>query len=126
MINAIAKAIYDELSGVVTRYHIIAPQAATLPYVTFGLITDTPMGTFASPSAWEDTTWWVNVFSDVGSKDIGVKAALVMAALDNAALSVDGYTALKCVREFIGSPIYDIETEIYQIPMRYRIQVDKN
>lgn len=124
MINAISKGIYDKLNGVVTRYHVIAPQTATFPYVTFGLVTDTPMGTFASPSAWEDTTWWVNVFSKAGSKDAGVKAALVMTALDNATLNVVGYTFMKCVREFIGSPIYDIETKIYQIPLRYRIWIN--
>jgi len=124
MINAIAKAIYTKLAAAVTTYHVIAPQTATLPYVTFGLITDTPVGTFASPSAIEDTTWWVNVFSKVGSKDAGVKASLVMGALDNVALNVAGYTAMKCVREFIGSPIFDPETGIYQIPLRYRIWVD--
>ena len=124
MINAIAKAIYDELSTVVTAYHVIAPQTAALPYVTFGLSTDIPVGTFASPSAIEDTTWRVNAFSKTGSKDAGAQAALVMGALDNVALTVGGYTAMKCVREFIGSPIYDPETGVYQIPMRYRIWVD--
>ena len=124
MINALAKALYTELQAVVTTYHVIAPQTATLPYVTFGMLTDSPVGTFASPSAIEDTTWWVNVFSDVGSKDAGVKANLVMGALDNVTLAPAGYTAMKCVREYIGSPLYDPETGVYQIPLRYRVWVE--
>ncbi len=126
MINAIALAIYTKLAAVITTYHIIVKQTATLPYATYGLITDTPIGTFASPSAIEDTTWWVNVFSSTGSKDAGIKAGLVMGALDNVVLNPVGYTALKCVREFIGSPIYDPETGVYQIPLRYRVWVDKD
>jgi len=123
MINAIATAIYTKLSAALTTYHVIAPQTATLPYATFGLITDTPMGTFASPSSCEDTTWWVNAFSSTGSYDVGVQSSLVMGALDNVALTVAGYTAMKCVREFIGSIVYDPETKVYHIPLRYRVWV---
>lgn len=130
MINDIAKGIYDKLKADVTLmaaisdvYHVIAVQTATVPYVTFGLLTDSPIGTFISQTAIEDTTWWVNVFSDDGSKDAGDIAGYVMAVLDDASLTVAGYTALKCVREFIGSPLYDIDTNIYQIPLRYRIWI---
>ena len=49
-----------------------------------------------------------------------------MDVLDDATLTVAGYSALKCVRDFIGSPIYDPETGVYQIPLRYLVWVDKN
>jgi len=131
MINDIAKGIYDKLkadasliAAISEVYHVNAVQTATLPYVTFGLLTDIPIGTFASPSAIEDTTWWVNVFSNVGSQEAGTIAGLVMAVLDNASLTIAGYTAMKCVREFIGSPTYDPEINVYQIPLRYRIWID--
>ena len=131
MISEVAKGIYTILKADATLmaaitevYNVIAVQKAVLPYVTFGHLTDTPMGTFASPSAIEDTTWWVNVFSSTGSKDAGDISQLVQDVLDNANLTVAGYTVLKCVREFIGSPLYDDETNIYQIPMRYRIWVE--
>ena len=132
MISDIAKGIYDELkadgtlmAAVTEIYHVIAVQTATLPYITFGLLTDDPVGTFASPSAVEDTTWWLNVFSGTGSKSAADISKLVMDVMDNATLTIANHTFLKCVRDFIGTPIYNIETEIYQIPMRYTVWVDK-
>ena len=139
MINAIAKGIYDILkaNGTLTTalggtagngykiYHIIARQNVTVPYVTYGIITDIPIGDFNDPFTIEDSTWWVNVFSKTGSKDAGTFAGYLMAVLDNAALTVAAYNALKCLREYIGSIMYDPETSIYQIPLRYRIQVNK-
>jgi len=139
MINAIATAIYNILKADVTlmtalggvagngykTYHVIAPQTAVLPYETFGLLSDSPLGDFDSQVTIEDTTWWLNVFSSTGSKDAGLIAGYVMAVLDNASLTVALYNPLDCEREFIGSPIYDPETGVYQIPMRYRIRVNK-
>lgn len=133
MINAVAKGIFDTLqanvalmAAITGTYHVIAPQSATFAYLTFGMLTDNPLGTFTSPSAVEDTEWWVNVHSKAGSKNAGTIAGLLHTALDNASLTVTGYSALKCVRDYIGSMIYDPETKAYMIPHRYRIQVDKN
>lgn len=139
MINDIAKAIYDILKAdgtLVTAlggaagngykiYHVIARQNVAVPYITFGLLTDSPLGTFASPRAIDDTRWWFNVFSKTGSKDAGTIAGYLTAVLDNASLTVAGYTSLDCIFDFMGSVIYDPEAEIYQIPLRYKIQVDK-
>ena len=41
-------------------------------------------------------------------------------------LTVTGYTSMKCVREFISSPTWDSETDIFQINLRYRIWLDKS
>ena len=139
MKNAIAKAIYDILKadGTLTTalggnaangykiYHVIARQGESVPYVTFGLLDASPLGTFADPRAIDDTVWWFNVFSKTGSKDAGEIAGYLSDVLDNANLAVAAYTSLKCVYDFMGSDIYDPDTGIYQIPMRYRIQVDK-
>ena len=139
MINDIAKGIYDKLKANATLttalggvagngykiYHIIARQNVTVPYITFGLLTDIPIGDFNDPTTIENTTWWFNVFSKTGSKNAGTIAGYVMAVLDNATLTVAGYNALECLREYIGSPIYNIETQIYQIPLRYRIWINK-
>ena len=107
-------------------YQIKAPQGSTVPYVTFGLMTDTPMGTFVDLEAWEDLTYWVNCFSDTSTADVAEIADEVMIALDGTSLTVSGYTHIVCRREFIGSIIYDMETEIFQIPLRYRIRQSKN
>ena len=107
-------------------YQLKAKQADTVPYVTFGLLTESPIGTFADFEAIENLTFWVNCFSDKGVADLAEIADEVMDALDDKTLTVTGYTSMKCVREFIGSGIWDSETGIYQIPLRYRIQQSKN
>jgi len=140
MKNAIATAIYNILkaNGTLTTalggtagngykiYHVIARQNITAPYITFGLMTANPLGTFTSPRAIDDTTWWFNVFSKVGSKEAGTIAGYLTAVLDNATLTVPGYSSLCCLYDYMGSDIYNPETEIFQIPLRYKIQVDKN
>jgi len=107
-------------------YQVKAPQGATVPYVTFGLLTEAPMGTFADFEAVENLTYWVNCFSDVSPADLAEVADEVMAALDDVTLSVDGYIHMKCVREFISSPAWDLETGIFQISLRYRVWLDKS
>jgi len=106
-------------------YQIKAKQNDTVPYVTFGPETDVPMGTFASQTAMESLTYWVNCFSDKSPADVAEIADEVMAALDDVTLSVDNYTPMKCVREFLGSTLWDSETDIYQIPLRYRIWISR-
>ena len=139
MINVTATAIFNKLKGNATLmtslggnasngfkiYNIIAPQKALLPYITFGLLTDTPLGDFDSQVTIEDSTWWFNVFSSTGSKNAGTIAKNMMSVLDDADLTVTGYKSLDCEREFINPPIYDPETEVYQIPLRYRIRINK-
>jgi hypothetical protein len=102
-------------------YNTIAPQTAVLPYVTFGLLTDVPMGTFENPAIIEDMTFYVNVFTSTSVSHAMTLAGLVNTALQNVALSITGYTAMKCIREYVGSVIYEPDTKTYQIPMRFRV-----
>jgi hypothetical protein len=107
-------------------YQIVAPQSSTVPYVTFGLETEAPMGTFDDFEAIENLTYWVNAFSDKSPADVAEIADEIMTALDDATLTVTGYTSMKCFREFIGSVIWDAEAGVYQIPLRYRLWLDKS
>ncbi len=107
-------------------YQVKAPQGSTVPYVTFGLETDVTMGTFASPMAIESLTFWVNAFSGVSTADVAEIADEVMTALDNVTLTVTGYTSMKCVREFVGTVIWDETVNVYQVPLRYRVWLDKS
>lgn len=107
-------------------YQVKAPQGSTVPYITFGLETESPTGTFADFEAVENMTYWVNVFSDKSPADLAKKADGVMDALDNATLTVTGYTGMKCVREFISGLIWDAETQVYQFSLRYRVWLDKS
>lgn len=106
-------------------YNVKAPQGATVPYITFGLNTDRPIGTFADQEAIEDLTYWVNIFTSTSVAHLTTLTDLILTVMDDATLSVTGYNPMKCVREFMGSIIWDLETGIYQVPLRYRVWVDK-
>ncbi len=106
-------------------YQVKAPQGSTVPYVTFGLLTEAPIGTFADFEAIENLTFWVNCFSDISTADLAEITDEVMDALDDKALSATGYTSMKCQREFISSPTWDSETNIFMVSLRYRIWLDK-
>ncbi len=119
--NTVVWTCYDTKT-----YNTKSPQGSTVPYVTFGLETDVPMGTFASQTAMESLTFWVNCFSDVSTAAVAEIADEVMAAMDNISLTVTGFTNMKTIREFIGSVIWDLEAGIYMIPMRFRVWLDKS
>lgn len=106
-------------------YQLKAPQGSTTPYITFGLLTESPIGTFADFEAIENLTYWVNVFSNVSTADVAEIADEVMDALDDKTITVTGYTSMKVTREFISSPTWDSETGIFQISLRYRVWLDK-
>ncbi len=111
-------------------YNVKAPQGSTLPYVTFGFNTNVPQGVFGNLESWEDITFWVNVFSETSVNHVTVLTDLVLAVMDDASLTVSGYTGMKCAREFIGAIMWDImwdiDTEIFQCPLRYRVWIDKS
>jgi hypothetical protein len=104
-------------------YNLKAPQNSVLPYVTFGLLTDRPIGTFEDLAIIEDLTFWINAFSNVSVADVSEIADEILAVMDGATLSVSGYSPMVCRREYIGTPIWDSETLIFQIPLRYRVQI---
>jgi hypothetical protein len=106
-------------------YQLKAKQTDTVPYVTFALLTESPIGTFADFEAIENLTYWVNCFSDKSTADLAEIADEVMDSLDDKTLTVTGYTSMKCQREFISSPMWDSETNIYQLNLRYRLWLSK-
>jgi hypothetical protein len=107
-------------------YQVKAPQGSSVPYVTFALLTESPIGTFADFEAIENLTYWVNCFSDKSTADLAEISDEVMDALDDKTLSVSGYTSMKCHREFISSPVWDSETGIFMQSLRFRIWLDKS
>ena len=106
-------------------YQVKAPQGSTAPYVTFALLTESPIGTFSDFEAIENLTFWVNCFSGTSTADLAEIADEVMDALDDKTLTVDNYTSMKCLREFISSPTWDSETNIYMVSLRFRVWIDK-
>ena len=140
MVNALMTAVYNALKGnsaLMTKlggtssnrykcYIIVAPQDASLPYLTFGLLTDIPIPVFRALSAMEDATFYVNVFSTTGAKNAGEILDLIKGVLDDAALTIAGYGCMLCTREYIGAVLYNSDTTVYQIPMRYRSMATKD
>ena len=107
-------------------YQVKAPQGSTVPYVTFGLLTESPIGTFADFEAIENLTFWVNCFSNKSTADLAEIADGIMDSLDDKTITVTGYNSMKVVREFISSPGWDLETGIYMQSLRYRVWLDKS
>ena len=140
MLNAFVKAVYDALAGdtpLQTKigggasdkkiYNVIARQDATFPYIIIGFLTGVPIGIFSSLDEMENCTIYLNIFSNSGSaKEAGEILDLVKAVLDDANLTIVGYTNdMVCMREFVGAATYDPDIKVWQIPMRYRILAEK-
>ena len=119
--NTVTWTTYDSKT-----YQVKAKQGDTVPYVTFGLIISTPQGTFADYEAIENSNYWVNAFSDKSPADVAEIADEVCDCLRTATITVTGYTQMKIVRTFLGNVIWDSETNIYQIPLRFHVQLDKS
>ena len=142
MLNAFVEAVYDALkadSSLMTKlsgtaangykcYNVIARQDASLPYITIGFLTGVSIGVFRSLNEVEDCTIYVNIFSNSGSaKEAGDILDLVKAVLDDDDLAITGYANdLVCRREFVGAVIYDMDTKVWMIPMRYRVLAQKD
>jgi len=107
-------------------YYSIAPQGTAEPYLTFGMMTDTPENFFGEVAAIEDATVYINIFSSSGSgKEAGTLFGYVDAVMNDASLTVTGYTTMKCLREYVGTTTWDPETRVFMIPTRYRVWLDK-
>jgi hypothetical protein len=114
-------------------YQLKAPQGSSVPYVTFGLLTESPIGTFADFEKIEDINFWVNCFwgkraanTSASTADIANMVDDVTNALDDKTLTVTGYSHMKCVRTFTGSVTWDADTDIFMQSLRYRIWLSKD
>jgi hypothetical protein len=122
-------ALQTKLSGSVSDYKIyntIAKQSATLPYIVFGVLTDTPQGVLNNLSAMEDMTFSVTIFTSTSVENCLEIADLVKTAMDDVSLTITGYTFMKCMREFTGNVNFDSDSKVYQLAMRYRVWASKD
>ena len=126
MIAEAVNGFYTQLASAGEVYNTIAPATASPPYITFGLLTESPIGDFSDFEAVENLTFWVNCFVSTSMASAMALADTVMDTLDSASLTASGFTSMKVVREFINSPILDEETQIIQAPLRYRIWLSKD
>ena len=128
MLTQIITGFYNTLSAWVASggtYNVVAPGSATPPYVTFGLLTESPIGDFADFEGVENLTFYVNCFSSKSIAETCSVADSVMNVMDGASITASGFTSMKCVREFTGAPTFDLETGVYQQSLRFRLWLDK-
>ena len=128
MITQAITGFYNQLKTYTSTgecYNTVAPPSAVPPYITFGLLTEVPIGDFEDFEGIENLTFYVNCFSSKSIADVYSVASTVMSVMDSATLTASGYTSMKCQREYTGGPLYDLETGIYMSPMRYRVWLDK-
>ena len=128
MLTQIITGFYDQLktwtaSG--QTYNLIAPASSVPPYISFGLLTESPIGDFEDFEGVENLTFYVNCFSSKSIAETCSVADSVMNVMDGASITASGFTSMKCVREFISSPLFDLETGIYQQSLRFRLWLDK-
>ena len=105
-------------------YNTMAPQIDNMPCVIFGVDALTPLGTFADPAAIESIILQVSCFSGISPADVAEIADEVSDAMDTA-LSITGYTVMRCSRDYIGTVIWDSVTKTYQIKLRFKLLLDK-
>ncbi len=109
-------------------YNVEAPQSASLPYVVFGHNTSVPIGDFADFEAIENSTFWVNCFSNKSVADVTEIADEVLNSLDDVTISVQGYSNLKTQHEYIGNVMANYTDNVFtawQVPIRIRVWNDK-
>jgi hypothetical protein len=126
VLNPLQKAISDKLVGaagltalVSTRIYDYVPQAPTFPYVVFGDDTGTDWSTFGRLG--EEVTITIHAWSrERGRKETKSIQSQIDAALNRQALTITGYTAVSCVREYQES-FQDPDGITYHGVQRFRV-----
>ena len=99
---AMGSAIYSVLNaaGTVSVYQDIAPQGGTPPYAIFGRLVANDTHHMAAGESGVDADYMVKVISNrTYSGEAQTIYGHLHDAMDNAALSVSGYTLLRCRRD---------------------------
>lgn len=123
MIQNLDVGFYNRLSNWHSTYkthRLMAPPRATPPYVVYEMLDDRPIPVFGDPDTIEEVNMMIHVWGN-SPKNAAQCADLVINLMDGSTLTISGKTNILCQRTYVGSPIFDIESETFQIPMRYRL-----
>jgi len=129
-INAFKVGIYNKLNvsnitNLVTGvYNYKAPQGTAYPYICYWIVTDMRADTFRN---WQDELLLqVDIFSDSNSaSEVGTIAKAVAGELDEATITVVGYTNVFCQRGMTRL-LYEDETAIWHEILEYRLIMSKS
>ena len=96
------------------------PAGNTMPYITYHLITDVPIDTFAGGP--EDVTVQFSIFDDrPGVANIEAITSDLDLAFDRATLTFDTATHVACVREMGTGPTWLPDDRVWMRTVDYRI-----
>lgn len=124
-INAFKIGIYTKLSvsaitNLVTGvFDFKAPQGTAYPFVCYWIVTDSQADTFGD---WRDELLLqIDIFSNKGSaSEIGTIAKAVAGVMDEATLTVSGYTNVFCQRG-ITRTLYEDDNNVWHKIIEYRV-----
>ena len=136
-INAFVTSVYNKLNVaaitdlVIGIYHLKALQGTAYPYINYWIITDTSADTFRD---WRDELLLqIDIFCQEenktgtpvsGSQHVGVIAKAVAGELDEATLTVSGYTNVFCQRGMTRL-LYEDDNNVWHKVMEYRLIMSK-
>lgn len=124
-INAFKVGIYTKLnvsaitSLVTGVYDKKAPQGTAYPFVCYWIVTDSQADTFKD---WRDELLvQIDIFSDSNSAaEVGAIAKAVAGVMDEATLTVSGYTNVFCQRG-ITRTLYEDDNQVWHKIIEYRV-----
>lgn len=128
--SAIQTAIYTRLTGDATLMGLVTgvfdavPQEQTLPYVTIGQFEGEDWSTFAKLGEAYAVNLHVWNDSAKGQKTVQAIQSRVDTLLNRAALTVTGYVAVSCIREYV-TVLQDPDGVTWHGVQRFRIHVNE-
>jgi len=121
--NTLKTALYvdAEYTGL---YHAHAPQGANFPFAVFGVIGRDLDYAFSDET--EAVTVYFNVYTETGQLHAGQLLGYLLDLYDDCNLTVTGWRALQCVRDFVGG-LDDIDRDppIYGWHVEYEMLLEK-
>lgn len=123
MIAEADQGFYNKLSNwhsTYKTYRLIAPPRVSPPYVVYEFLDNRPTPVFGDVDSLENFNMMIHVWG-TSPYNVVQCADLVINLMDGSSLTISGYTNILCLRDYVGSPIFDEVSETYQIPIRYRL-----
>lgn len=131
--NAVAKAVYEKLTGDTTLMAMItgvhrdhAPETAKLPYVVFFFVSETAQDTFTS-RGWK-LFLQLDIYSAsqqggvTGEDKNGQIQKELSRILDHSQLSVTGYDNVYCLYDF-SSPDFEWDEAVARVMVQYSLLI---
>lgn len=118
--GGVHNSLYSSVNG--AMYYDHAPQGTAYPYIAFYLLDDASEWTFREKFEYVSLQFNIFIQGSYPTQAETIYANLI-ALYDDARLSVTGYSAISCVRQFASGPMWFQEEGVWQITVRYIIML---